>query len=180
MNADAVIAEYEVRSGAQRGSRLTLHGNRLVQQGVDLMEVVPLSHLASVRVAFERDIGKLNWAIVLLVLALILASVSGPLAAWMQSLASKLTAVPERAGLESALIATFHAVGVLARLMLPLAALLVGGALALAVFFWIGHTTLALSFAATERICAVRGRDRFLQDFAETLAARVAAVSAKN
>ena len=81
MSLDAPLAEFEIRSGAQRGSRLTLYANRLVHQGADSMEVVPLAQLASVRIAFERDPRKLNWAIALLVLALALAAASGPLQA---------------------------------------------------------------------------------------------------
>jgi len=48
------------------------------------------------------------------------------------------------------------------------------GAAALGFFFWLGQTTLTLSFAATERVCAVRGRDRQLVDFADLLGERLA------
>ena len=83
-----LLAEFEFDSGAQRGSRLTLYANRLVLHGGDAMETVPLAQLASVRVAFERDPRKLNWAIGLLVLALILAAASGPLQALATALAA--------------------------------------------------------------------------------------------
>lgn len=170
MNSDSPQAEVEIRGGA----RLTLFANRLVIAGGDSTEIVPLAHLASVRVAFERDARKLNWAIALLVAALVLAALSGPLASWMTALTGKLTAAPEREGLESVLIAAFSAIGALARLMMPVAVLLAGGALALAAFFWIGHTKLTLSFAAAERACAARGRDPQLADFAHQLGERLA------
>lgn len=171
MSPDSPQAEVEIRGG----TRLTLFANRVVLHGAGAMESVSLAHLASVRIAFERDARALNWAIGLLVLALILASLSGPLSSWMAALAGKLTAAPEREGLENVLVAAFSAIGALARLMMPVAVLLAGGALALAVLFWIGRTTLTLAFAATERACAVRGRDHRLFDFAEALGERLAA-----
>jgi hypothetical protein len=72
------------------------------------------------------------------------------------------------------LLACFSAIAHLARLFVPAAWLLAAGAAALLVFFWLGRTTLTLAFAATERACAVRGRDRQLTEFAELLAERLA------
>ena len=83
MTPDHPIAEFEISSGTRRGSRLTLYASRLAYQGGDAMESVPLAHLASVGVAFERDSRKLYWAIALLVLALILLAVSGPISSGM-------------------------------------------------------------------------------------------------
>jgi hypothetical protein len=175
MTPETPIASYDVPSGMQRGARFTLFANRLVFVSADVTETISLAHLAAVRVAFERDVRKLNWAIALVVVALILASLSGPLASWMAALAAKLTAAPEREGLENVLIAAFSAIGALARLMMPVAVLVAGGAIALAVFFWIGRTTLTLSFAATERDCRVRGRDAQLVSFADFLGEQLAA-----
>ena len=168
------IAEFEISSGPQRGSRLTLYGSRLAYQGGDAMESVPLVHLASVGVAFERDPRKLNWAIVLLVLALILVAVSGPLQGGIAALAGNLKEHAGRESLESLLIATFSVLGALARLLPMLAALLGVIGAALAVFFWLGLTTLTLSFAATERSYSVRGRNPFLIQFADVIAAQLA------
>ncbi len=175
MTADTPLAEFEIASGADRGSQLTLYANRLVHRGGDSMEAVPLARLAAVRVAFERDPRKLNWAIVLLLLALILAAVSGPLQAWMLELASKVGASAGRESLEAVLVAAFTALGLLARLLLVVAILMAAGAVALLVFFLLGSTTLTLSFAATERDYAVRGRNPFLVQFAEAVAAQLAA-----
>jgi len=175
MSADPSHAAYEVTSGAMRGSRFTLYANRLVQEGGDALEVVPLAHLASVRVAFGRDARKLNWAIVLLLLALFFATVSGPLRAWMLELAGKVAANAGRESLEAVLLAAFGALAQLARLLFPLAVMLGAGALALLGFFWFGQTALTLAFAATERVCVVRGRDLRLFDFAEALAEQLAA-----
>jgi len=169
MSTDQPHAEYQVTSGPLRGSSLMLYANRFVQEGADALEVVPLAHLASVRVTFERDARKLNWAIVLLLLALFLATVSGPLRSWMLELAGKVAANAGRESIEAVLLAAFNALAQLARLLFPLALLLGAGALALLAFFWLGQTALTLAFAATERVCVVRGRDLRLFDFAEAL-----------
>ena len=175
MTADTPLAEFEFASGLQRGSRLTLFANRLVHHGGDSMEAVPLAQLAAVRVAFERDARKLNWAIALLVCALILGAVSGPLQAWMSELASKVGSGAGRESLDAVLVAGFTALGHLARLLFPAAMTMAAGAAALLVFFWLGRTTLTLSFAAVERDYAVRGRNAFMVQFAELVAAQLAA-----
>jgi hypothetical protein len=175
VTADTPLAEFEIASGLQRGSRLTLYANRLVHHGGDSMEAVPLVQLAAVRVAFERDVRKLNWAVALLVCALILGAVSGPLQTWMSELASKVGSGAGRESLDAVLVAGFTALGHLARLLFPAAMTMAAGAAALLVFFWLGRTTLTLSFAAVERDYAVRGRNAFMVQFAELVAAQMAA-----
>jgi len=175
MSIDQPLASYDFASGARRGSRLALYANRLMLSGSGATETIPLAHLASVRVAFERDARKLNWAIGLLALALVFAVTSGPLRSWMMELAAKVGTSAGRESLEAVLLAAFGAIGQLARLLFPLALILAAGAIALLVYFWIGQTTLTLAFAATERVCAVRGRDRQLDDFADLLGERLAA-----
>jgi hypothetical protein len=172
---DSPLAEFEAGSGAQRGSRLTLYANRLVHQDADAMETVPLAHLASVRVAFERDPRKLNWAVGLLLAALILAVVSGPLRRWIAALASKVGEPGRRDSLDAVLSGVFDVLGSLAGTLPGVAAALAAAATALLVFFWLGVTALTLAFAATERRYAVWGRNRFLVDFAQAVAERLAA-----
>jgi uncharacterized Tic20 family protein len=174
VSIDQPIAGYDVASGPLRGVRFSLYANRLVLHGGDATETIPLVHLASVRVAFERDARKLHWAIALGVVALVFAVSSGPLQAWMAELSSKVAASAGRESLEAVLLAVFAALGHLARLMSPVALLLAAGAVALLVFFWLGHTTLTLAFAATERSCSVRGRNAQLVDFADLLGERLA------
>ena len=174
MTPENPIAEFEISSGAQRGSRLTLYAGRLAYQGGDAMESVPLAHLASVGVAFERDPLKLNWAIVLLVLALILLAVSGPLQGGIAALAGSIKEHAGRESLDSVLLATFSVLGGLARTLPFLAALLAAVAVALLVIFWLGLTTLTLGFAAVERAYLVRGRNPLLIQFAEVVAAQLA------
>ena len=118
---------------------------------------------------------KLNWAIGLLALALLFAVLSGPLQSWMMDLSSKVAASAGRESLEAVLIAVFNALAQFARLMFPVAWMLAAGAVALLVFFWIGLTTLTLSFAAAERAFSVRGRNHLLVQFAEAVAEQLAA-----
>ena len=120
MSLETPLAEFEIGSGPQRGSRLTLFASRLVHHGGDSMEAVPLAQLAAVRVAFERDPRKLNWAIALLVIALILAAVSGPLQSWISALAAGIKEHAGRESLDAVLLASFSALGGLARLLLSL------------------------------------------------------------
>jgi hypothetical protein len=175
VSTDSPLAEFEFSSGAQRGSRLTLYANRVAHHGGDAMETVPLAQLASVRVAFERDPGKLNWAIGLLVLALILMAVSGPMHGGVTALAAGIKEHSGRESLDSLLLASFSVLGGIARSLPMLATILAGIAAALAALFWMGVTTLSLSFAATERFYAVRGRNPLLVQFAELVATQLAA-----
>jgi hypothetical protein len=166
-------AEFELGGGA----RLKLYSNRLVHEGSGaLVEIIPYAHLASVRVAFERDPRKLNWAIGLGLAAAALAALAAPLGRWFGAMAAKMG---DGSQLESVLHTVFNALVALAR-MLPTIALVLGGiALALAAFFIVGRTTFTLAFAATERSFSKLGRNRRLIEFAEGLGAHLAERGAK-
>ena len=73
------------------------------------------------------------------------------------------------------LLSAASALQALARLLGPLATALAGLAAALLAVFWLGLTTLTLSFAATARPYSVRGRNRLLFQFADSVAERLAA-----
>ena len=166
-----LLTEFDFGSGA----RLALYTNRVVLHGGDAMESVPLAQLASVRVAFERDPRKLNWAVGLLVFALLLAMASGPLQGFTADLASGIKDQAGRESLDAALKSSASALHAFARMFAPLASALTLLAAALLVLFWIGHTTLTLSFAAAERAFPVRGRNQLLFQFAEAVAEQLAA-----
>jgi hypothetical protein len=163
LNDDNVLTEFEI-AGA---GRLSLHADRLVHHGGDAMETVPLAHLASVRVAFEREPHKLNWAAGLLVAALLLAAASGPLHGAVTALAAGVKEQAGRESLDALLVSSSSALASLARLLLPIAAVLAGVAVVLLALFALGRTTLTLAYAATERRWSVRGRNRPLMEFAE-------------
>ena len=170
MTQGDLLTEFDFGSGG----RLALYTDRVVLHGADAMETVPLAHLASVRVAFERDPHKLNWAVGLLVLALILASASGPLQSWIQALSGEV-AKGGAEFLKELLLAAFGAIQHLARLFVPVALALFAGAAALLFFFWLGQTRLTLAFAAAARTFPVRGRNPLLFQFADSVAEQLAA-----
>ncbi len=100
---------------------------------------------------------------------------SGPLHGAVSALAAGVKEHAGRESLDAVLLASLAALGGLVRLFVPLAVLLAGLATALLVFFWLGLTTLRLNFAAVEREIPVRGRNLFLIQFAEAVAAQLAA-----
>ncbi len=171
MSHDAPLTEIDVPGG----SRLTLYANRLVQHGGDAIESIPLSQLASVRVAFERDSAKLAWAIALLFGALALAGISGPLQRWLAAAIAKFGDPARPESLDAVLLAVFNALGGLASLLPGLAAAMAAGVVALLAIYWLGATTLTFAFAATERAFTVRGRNPLLVQFAESVGDRLAA-----
>jgi len=175
MNANAPLTEVELRSGLRAGARLTLYANRIVHTAPDAMQTVPLAQLAAVGVAFERDARKLNWAIGLLVLALVLAALSAPLRDGLLSLATRMGEPGRRESLDTVLVSAFGALAAAARLLAPLAALLAGLAAWLIALFWMGVTTLTLTFGALEREFPVRGRNLQLIDFAQAVGEQLAA-----
>ena len=176
MNADAPITEIELRSGLQAGARLTLFANRVVHTAQDAFEIVPLSQLAAVGVAYQRDARKLNWAIVLIAVALALAALSAPLRDWLLSVSAKLAAEPgRRESLDAVLIGAFSALGAIARALSPLAGLLALLAAGLVALFWLGTTTLTLSAGGVDRVFSVRGRNLQLNDFAHAVGTQLAA-----
>ena len=181
MSTSQPLSEYRFARGDLRGSQFTLYPGRLVHDGGSVVEHMPLAHLAAVRIEFAREGGKLKWAAIFLVLAILLAVVASPL----QGLAATAVAeVAEHAkregstgGVSAALQLSFRALERVAAAM-PTAGFAIGAwaALLLGLFVW-GRTTLTLVFGGTEREYTVRGRDQSLMEFAETLSDRLAQLS---
>lgn len=181
MDGKSQISEYVFSGGAERGSRFTLYPGRLVHEGGEATETVPLAQLAALRIEFMREPQKLKWGIIFLVLALVLFSVAGPL----EGLAARASAeVAERAqregvssGISAALGFSFRALE-FAAASLPLIGTALAAWAALLLFLYAkGRTALTLVFGGVEREYAVRGRDRGLNGFAEVLAERLAELS---
>ena len=177
MNDDSSeLARYEFRSGLMRGSALELDAATLMHRGGSRLETVPLRAIAAVRIAFERDTRKIGWAVVLLVLAYLVSLAANPLAGLAEALATRIRGdgAASVQDIASIMIATFRGLGAAAR-MLPTISNVLGmaGIVLLAIGLW-GRTTLTLTLSAVEREYAVRGRNRRLFDFAETLCQRLA------
>jgi hypothetical protein len=174
---EPLVAQFEFRRGAHRGTQLALYANRLVHQSAEAMEIMPLAHLAAVRIEFLRDSRRLSWAVALCVLALALFAVAGPLQSWAGTAAGEVAAHARAespsGGVQTLLLFVFRALEAFGAL-LPFAGMgLAAGAATLLFYFWQGRTTLTLALAAVERSYPVPGRDRGLADFADMLGERV-------
>ena len=174
------ITEHRFASGEWRGTHLTLYPGRLVHDGGSVVEHMPLAHVAALRIEFSRDGRKLKWAAIFLVAALILAFLSAPLQAVARKAADEVAEQAKRdggSGTTTALQQVFHGIERGAG-QLPAVSWL-AGILALVQFglyLW-GRTILTLVVGGVEREYLVRGRDRMLMEFAESLSARLAELS---
>jgi hypothetical protein len=170
VSAEALLSEVELPDGA----RLALYSGRLVHAGRARSETVALAHLASVRIAFEREPRKLAGAVAFGAAALVLALAGPPLAAWARGLAAASAAPGRNESLDALLASVFSALAAAAATMPAAAAVLLALGGALAALWWYGRTTLTLAFGAAERAFSARGRDAALAAFAEALAERLA------
>lgn len=171
MPAESPIAAFDFASGPQRGTHLSLYATRLLHHGAGYMESMPLAAIAAVRVSYERHEQRIGGGVALLLLAVVLLLVSGPLGALAAGAAAEVAGAQPIAEI---LRGTLRAVEAFASLMPPAGALCLLAGSALIVFGWIGTTTLALMLPAGEREFPVRGQNRMLVDFADLLAERVA------
>lgn len=177
MTSDAgpAISRFDFTSGALRGSHFTLYGNCLIHRGATQMETVPLAGIAALRVAYERDARRLGWGISLVIIALLVFAISGPLTALAEAAAAEMAAAGGH-GIARALYGVFRFFAAVTSL-LPLAALLCAiGGIVLAVLGWTGRTTLVIDFAGSERVYSVRGRNPALLDFSEAVCERLMAL----
>jgi hypothetical protein len=166
------ITRYDFPSGALRGTHFTLYANCLIHRGETHLETVPLAGIASLRVAYERDARKAGWGIALLILALVLFAISGPLAGLAEAAAAEMAAAGTH-GVARALHTLFRAMLAVANSLPFFGMLAVLGGIALAVLGWLGSTTLVLDLAGSKRVYPVRGRNAGLQDFSEAVCERL-------
>jgi len=169
MSPDHPLAEVQVGGGM-----LSLYQGRLVHRSDAVTETVPLAQLGSVRIAFEREGGKLGGAIALALAAALLLLVAAPLSVWLATLAGKVAEPGSRESLESVLHSVFSVLAGVAGALPSIAVMLLVVGAAFAALWLYGRTTLTLCFAATERALSLRGRNLALLEFAEALARRLA------
>ena len=169
MALETPIANFEFSAGPLRGTQLSLYGARLLHHGVGHMDSMALRAIAAVRVGYERDVRRIGWGAFLALLAALFFAVSGPLASIAVEAAAEISGANAVAQL---LRGTLHVLGALASLLPAVGVACVLGGTALAVFGWIGTTTLVLSLPGADRAYAVRGQSRMLADFAELVAER--------
>jgi hypothetical protein len=174
--APAPLTRFDFASGLQRGSHLALYPRVLVHRSESHLETVPLAALVSVRVAFSRDSRKFGWGIALVVVALVLLALAGPLASFAAQAAGDMASGGSQ-GVARALYTLFHLVEGVASLMPAMALACALGGAALGVYGWRGTTILTLSAGGAERLYWVRGRDTLLLDFAEMVSERLTALA---
>jgi hypothetical protein len=163
----SAVTRYTFASGELRGTELALHSTCLVHRSDQHLETLPLAGITALRVAFLRDSGKLGWGIALIVIALLMLAIAGPLGSFASSAAAAgQQAIP-------AMQAIYRAIEAVASLM-PVAALacVIGGG-ALCALGWIGSTQLLVCLPGAERLYVARGRDTMLLDFAEAFSQRL-------
>ena len=174
MSTDAgpAITRYDFTRGALRGTHFTLYANCLIHRGENHLETLSLAAIASLRVAYERDARRLGWGVALLVVALVLFAVSGPLAEFADARAAEIAKTDANA-VTRVLQASFGFFGAVAKALPFVGALIALGGIALGVVGWLGNTTLVLDFAGSERVYPVRGRNPGLLDFSEAICERL-------
>ncbi len=174
MNADVspAITRFDFTTGALRGTYFTLYAACLVHRGDHLLETLPLAAIASLRVGYERDPRKLGWGVSLVLIALLVFAISGPLAELAAGAAAEMAAAGGQ-GVARALHGLFSFFGAVASLLPLLAFACAAGGVALGWLGWLGSTTLVLDLAGSQRIYPVRGRDPALLDFSEAVGERL-------
>jgi hypothetical protein len=166
------VARYAFSGGMLRGTHLTLHPTCLVHRGDNHLETLPLAGMTAVRVTFQRDTRKLGWGIALVVVALLLLAIAGPLGSFASGAAGEMASAGAQ-GVARALHGFFRLLEALASLLPVLALACVIGGGALGALGWMGATLLLVSLPGSERLYAARGRDTTLLEFAEALSERL-------
>lgn len=154
------------------GTHLTLFRNCLVHRGDAHLETLPLAGVAAVRVAFARDNRRIGWGAVLVIVALMMFVLSGPLGIFAGSAGGEMAAAGAQ-GVARGLHALFRFVEAVASVLPVLALALAFAGAALVALGWRGNTVLTLSLSGFERIYAARGQDRSMMDFAEAVSERL-------
>ncbi len=178
-DADAPVSSFDFRSGALRGSHVVLYPACVVHRGRDQLETIPLAAIAALRIGFEREPRMLRRGLALVVIALIVFALSGPLASLAGAAANEV--VTQARGETSAsgktvteiLVSTFRGMETAAKLLPVLGTALLAWGAALLALGWLGCTTLTLLLGAVERAYSVRGRNKMLFDFTELLSERM-------
>jgi hypothetical protein len=170
------LTRFEFTSGAQRGSHLALYPRCLVHRSESHLETLPLAGIAALGVAFERDSRKIGWAIVLVIAALVLLALAGPLGTVSAQAAGEMASGGTQ-GVARALYSLFRFIEGVAAVLPAIGLACALGSAALGVLGWRGTTTLTLVMGGSERVYRVWGRDTLLLDFAELVSERLMALA---
>jgi hypothetical protein len=166
------IAQVDVPTGLRSAKRLALYPFCIIERSPDHLETIPLGSLASVSAGFERDEKKLQRGVLLMIVALAVLAISGPLDSLAGGAAADVAARLGDGGGGGAsvtrlLYATLDLLDTLAKLLPAAAAALALWGIWRIVQGVLGTTTLTLVFGGVQREYAARGRAAKLFDFAE-------------
>ena len=166
------ITRYAFMSGMLRGTHLTLHPTCLVHRSDNHLETLPLAGITALRVAFQRDTRKLGWGIALIVIALLLLAIAGPIGSFASGAAGEMATAGAQ-GVARALHGFFRLLEAVASL-LPAAALacVIGGGRC-ARLGWMGGTMCSSACRAPSAFMRRARRDTMMLDFAEALSERL-------
>ena len=84
------ITRFTFERGELRGTQLSLFPACLVHRSDNYLETLPLGGVTAVRVAFQRDTRKLGWGIALVVAALLMLAIAGPISSFASSAANDM------------------------------------------------------------------------------------------
>ena len=174
-DAQTALTRFDFTSGESRGSQLMLYPRYLVHRSASHLETVPLARVTPLKVAFERNPRRIGWGIALLIVALVLFAVAGPVGRVAHEAAQEMMASGQ--GVARALYSLFRFVEVVAALLPAIALAAALGGAALGAFGWLGSTTLTIVLGGADREFSVRGRNTMLLDFAEMVAERLVAAA---
>jgi len=170
---ETALARFEFASGLQRGSQLLLYPRCLVHRSETHLETLPLARVSALKVAFERDPRQLGWGIALIMVALILLALAGPLGVLASHAAADVASSQQ--GVARALYSLLRVVEGFAAVLPALALVVALGGAALATLGWRGSSTLTVGVGGADRVYTVRGRNTQLLDFAEMASERLMA-----
>ncbi len=173
--AQTALTRFEFASGLQRGSQLLLYPRCLVHRSDSHMETLPFARVSALKVAFEREPRQLGWGITLVVVALILLALAGPLGTAASHAASDVASSTQ--GVARALYSLFRVLEAVAAILPALALIAAVAGAALGVLGWRGSTTLSVGLGGGERVYSVRGRNTQMLDFAEMASERLMATT---
>lgn len=166
------ITRYDFTGGALRGTHFTLYATCLTHRGDQHLETLPLAGIASLRVAYERNTRRIGWGVALLIVALVLFAVSGPLAEFAGNRAADMVKTDANA-ITNALHGLFLFFRAVAKALPFVGTFIALGGIALGALGWIGSTTLVLDLAGSQRAYPVLGRSPGLIDFSEAVGERL-------
>jgi hypothetical protein len=164
----AALLRYSLRGGGD----LSVHAECFMYRSASEVETIPLAAITSVRVAFERDSGRVGWAVALVMVAAVLFVLSGPLGRFAGAAAAEMGGTGMQ-GVGRALQVMFQGLEAFAAALPVLALVFAAGGGMLGALGWRGDTSLTLSLPGSERAYAARGHDAELMEFAEMLAEHI-------